>query len=606
MSKVPNKATAVGMNTGLKGLRARLDIENKILIPFMVLIALSIGVLGLVSYWNGYRLLLDNQRQRQIETVSELLYHLESVDLSSERVRQEALRYLSGYRRPGLVLLSEETLLVNQLSGLARNLTRTQIQVWLEVAGDNGFYEDRDWMMAFRRVPGTDWTLAVAREKRLLASELADAQKYSILVAIISLILSMQATILIAHHLSRPIRLLAEQCNQMSAGDLETQLEMDRGDEIGILADAFNQMIRRLQENARKLIEANQFSEDILRSLTTGVLVTDQEGRVLNQNEAARRLLGPGLREQDSGKPFVDLIREQLSHLHQIRKPLDQLFVLQSETVEEKRYFATSAAPLTRENGSMTGAIFSFNDITERKRLELRMERVNRMAYVGQLASGLAHEIRNPLAGMKTSVQVLRRRLVQSEADRNGPLFDNVVHEIDRLNQLVSELLDFAKPHRPDLRRVDLAAVIERSVALLAPGGEGQGVRLSFVKPLLPVTVMADENQVEQILLNVMTNALRASVSGNEISIRLLAAQAPGDFVRVTVADQGCGIAPADLEKVFDPFFTTHASGTGLGLSVVQKLMTDHGGEIQLSSREGAGTTVTLSFPDWNSEEVEA
>lgn len=226
------------------------------------------------------------------------------------------------------------------------------------------------------------------------------------------------------------------------------------------------------------------------------------------------------------------------------------------------------------------------------------MERVNRMAYTGQLASGLAHEIRNPLAGMKTSIQVLKRRLVTAEEDRNGALFDNVLHEIDRLNKLVSELLDFAKPHFPDLRRIDLKAVLERTLALISPTAEEHQIELVYEQGAESIEIKADENQTEQILLNVISNAINACASRDRIVIRI--EPRPSEFdksVQVIVQDEGRGIAEKDLEKVFDPFFTTHATGTGLGLSVVQKLMTDLGGEIQMVSKEGVGTTVMLKFP---------
>lgn len=576
----------------------KMDIENKILIPFMVLIAFSIAVLGLISYWNGYRLLLNNQRYEQQQTAAEVMYHLSGVNFDSEAEVQEAVGYLSGYHRQGLYVFNGQQTLVNHLPENSKSVQPMVVKAKIDPNLNQGIFEDDSLMISYANDERSGWTVAVAGEKKILAGELIDAQKYSILVAIISLILSMQATILIAHHLSRPVRYLAEQCNQMSAGDLETQLEMDRQDEIGVLAESFNQMIRRLQDNAKKLLEAKQFNEDILRSLTTGVLVMDQEGLVLNQNEAAQRLLSPSLSEQGTDKAFVTLLKEQLEDLLQMSRTIDQLYVLQEEAGDEKRYYATSAAPLTNSQGATTGAIFSFNDITERKRLEMRMERVNRMAYTGQLASGLAHEIRNPLAGMKTSIQVLKRRLVTAEEDRNGALFDNVLHEIDRLNKLVSELLDFAKPHFPDLRRIDLQAVLERTLTLISPTAEEHQIELVFVQGAEPVEIKADENQTEQILLNVISNAINACSARDRIVIRI--EPRPSEFdksVQVIVQDEGRGIAEEDLDKVFDPFFTTHATGTGLGLSVVQKLMTDLGGEIQMASKEGIGTTVMLKFP---------
>jgi signal transduction histidine kinase len=236
---------------------------------------------------------------------------------------------------------------------------------------------------------------------------------------------------------------------------------------------------------------------------------------------------------------------------------------------------------------------------------------------------------------MKTSIQVLKRRLVSVEEDRNGLLFDNVVHEIDRMNKLVSELLDFAKPHHPDLKRLSLTQVVQRSLSLIVPSAEAQGVRLVFEPEGADVEILADENQTEQIILNVLTNAINASSAEDAIKLRVISHQGMGagadigtgtgageveaaglgigggtgriagrSMVYMVVEDEGRGIAASDLEKVFDPFFTTHATGTGLGLPVVQKLMTDMGGEIELISEEGVGTTVILKFPAAQREEA--
>lgn len=594
----------------------KLDIENKILIPFMVLIALCIALLGLISYWNGYKLLLDNQRQQQRHSMMEVLYHLKSVDVEDDEDRREAVSYLDGYHRQGLYVFDEAQVWVNHLPVASKVVTAEVVTEKINRDLISGKYEDDALMITYAKDEGSGWIVAIAGEKKFFVGELVDAQKYSILVAIILLILSMQATILIAHHLSRPVRYLAEQCNQMSAGDLDTQLKMDRNDEIGMLAESFNQMIHRLQENTKKMQEAKQFNEDVLRSLTTGVLVMGKDGLVLNQNESAMRLLDPDLTEVGSDKPFMTLLQEHLTGLLDKSNRIDRVYVLKTLQSIEKRYYAISVAQLINSSGEMIGAIFSFADISERKRLEMRMERVNRMAYVGQLASGLAHEIRNPLAGMKTSIQVLKRRLVREEEDRNGLLFDNVVYEIDRMNKLVSELLDFAKPHRPDLRRLNLIPVVERTLSLVATVAEERMIKLAFESEEGSVEIMADENQTEQVLLNVITNAINASSEEDTIKLRLMSHQDAsgtadagsgilGSFrVHFVVEDEGMGIADYNLEKVFDPFFTTHASGTGLGLSVVQKLMTDMGGEIELISKEGVGTTVILKFPIAQEEEA--
>lgn len=574
----------------------KFDIENKILIPFMILIVLSVGILGSVSYWNGYRLLINNLREFQFDTISTVLSDLESEMPLDTNAKDKLTQFYQNLHKPGLFIYNQKTVYVDQLP---EDADREKIQQAVDTTISRGVFENETIIITYGTEVDSGWTVAMVGAKRILVSELVDSQKYSILVAIISLILSMQATILIAHHLSRPIRQLADQCNQLSEGNTDIRLEIDRSDEIGTLAESFNQMIFKLQENTNKLIEVKQFNEDILRSLSTGVIVADENGQIINSNEAAGRLLLPSLYEVNTNERFETLLSAQLRESLSNQKPVEQLYVLQSNALDERRHYATTAALLRNLNEDITGAILSINDITERKRLELKMERMNRLASVGQLASGLAHEIRNPLAGMKTSVQVLKRRLVVESQDRNISLFDGILHEIDRLNHLITELLDFAKPRHAEPKKINLLEVIQQTVDWLQPAVTEKGMALNFEVPDLQGMIYADENQVEQILINILNNAIIASKSGDTIRITLKEVESTDkDTSEIIIADQGCGISEEDLNKVFDPFYSTHPNGTGLGLSVVHKLMTDNGGEINIQSTIGVGTTVKLRFPN--------
>ncbi len=230
------------------------------------------------------------------------------------------------------------------------------------------------------------------------------------------------------------------------------------------------------------------------------------------------------------------------------------------------------------------------------KRLERDAGRRDRLAAVGEMAAGIAHEIRNPLASMSGSIQVLREELPLNE--EQAELMDIVLRESDRLNQTIRSFLAYARPKRATLGRCDLGQVVRDTARLLQNGADvRQGHRVEVDLPPDPVWCETDENQVRQILWNLATNGLRSMAAGGRLRMAVLEMpEAPGD-VGIVVEDEGCGILPADLEHIFEPFHSTFERGTGLGLATVHRIVTDLGGTIQVSSRVGHGTRMRVRLP---------
>lgn len=593
----------------------KFDIENKILIPFMILIVFSISVLGGFSYYNGYRTLEENLKSNQREFVTSVVYDFSSIISSDSIAKENRIEYYNNYFKPGLLIFESNDIYVDQLPSIIDSKLIIEIIGSLElpesnnnkktkslfnIVGDNDSprnYEYDNYIFTFKLIAHSNMMVVMVGDKDLLINELMNSQKYAILIAIISLIISMQAAIFIAHHLSKPIRILADQCNQLSDGNLDIRLVINRSDEIGVLAESFNHMFENLQKNAKKLIEANRFNENILRSLSTGVLVSDEKGDILNLNDAAKRLMNPTLSDVYTNQLLSELLKIQLLEALLKQESVKQLYDLRANGIDERYHYDITASLLTNEDSKVTGAILSVNDMSELKRLELNVERMNRLASIGQLASGLAHEIRNPLAGMKMSVQVLERRLINSPEDKNFILFEGITHDIERLNHLVTELLDFAKPRHPEKTIVNFTFMIQKFSKWLKPTLDDKKIDLVLDLPDESVFAQVDEKQVEQILINILNNAMNASKQGDKISLTLRSNLTNLFFpIEIIVEDQGCGISQDKIQKVFDPFYTTHAVGTGLGLSIVHKLMVDNGGEIDLSSRLNIGTSVILKF----------
>ena len=244
--------------------------------------------------------------------------------------------------------------------------------------------------------------------------------------------------------------------------------------------------------------------------------------------------------------------------------------------------------------------------------MEELMVRVDKLASLGELSAGMAHEIRNPLAGIKTSAQVLAKRLTDSS---EKILIDGVLSEIDRLNKIVTDLLNFSRPTSPILASVDISLIIERALELVSEKIKKSGIHLvRDYEQNLP-EVMIDNLQIQQVFLNLLLNAIKAMPEGGELTISLKAIRDrakikerfPGSytlsfahengFIQITFNDTGHGIDKGNIAKVFNPFYTTDPSGTGLGLPIVHKLLEKNNGCVHIDSAKGEGTSVILLFP---------
>jgi two-component system sensor histidine kinase PilS (NtrC family) len=257
-----------------------------------------------------------------------------------------------------------------------------------------------------------------------------------------------------------------------------------------------------------------------------------------------------------------------------------------------------STATLVTPRGE-TGFIFTFLDVTEARRQEREARVQQRLAAVGEMAAGIAHEIRNPLASMSGSIQILRQELPLTA--EQSQLMDIVLRESDRLNETIRSFLAYARPQRNATMRMDVRTVITDASTLLQNSPELNAAHRIFVNvPDAAVWCMADEAQIRQIVWNLATNGLRAMPDGGALTLSVSSTE-PGDTtpgeVVIAVRDEGVGIAADELDGILQPFRGGFAKGTGLGLSIVHRIVTDYGGELQVTSEKGKGTTVMVKLP---------
>jgi two-component system sensor histidine kinase PilS (NtrC family) len=368
----------------------------------------------------------------------------------------------------------------------------------------------------------------------------------------------------------------------------------------GSLADSLRSAGARLEHASLAIRDLRAFNEYVINSLLSGLVTTDEDGRILTFNRAAASIIGvPAARAV--GRDFAevmqtpDWVRPRLAGLTEGRSlKVDCPHRTPDGRVLEMGF---SFSPLTFPDGGK-GYLLSFQDVTDVRRLEQEARMRQRLAAVGEMAAGIAHEIRNPLASMSGSIQVLRQELPLSEDQ--SQLMDIVLRESERLNDTIRSFLAYARPQRSAPARLDVRRILQDTALLLRNSAEVRGDHVIDVEaPKEPVWCEADESQIRQVVWNLATNGLRAMASGGRLLLTVNADRTAGldESVVLTVEDQGCGIAPEDLDSIFQPFRSSFERGTGLGLAIVHRVVTDYNGTIQVSSKVGVGTKVSVRLP---------
>ncbi len=369
----------------------------------------------------------------------------------------------------------------------------------------------------------------------------------------------------------------------------------------GSLADRLRSADTRLADVSLAMADLRAFNEHVINSLVSGLVTADSAGRILTFNRAAATISGVPTAEA-IGAPVADVLgfpavfRGQVTALDQTRSQrADFEFVTRDRRRIE---IGVTAAKILFPNGEV-GRLFTFQDVTDVKRLEREAGLRQRLAAVGEMAAGIAHEIRNPLASMSGSMQLLREELTLTE--EQGVLMDIVLRESERLNQTIGSFLEYARPRHATIARFDLGAVVRDAATLLRNRPdvrEGHSVQVEV--PSLPVWYEGDEHQIRQVVWNLASNGLRAMPNGGRLIVaaRARATQAvAGEEVELVVQDTGHGIPSEDREGIFQPFRSSFSRGTGLGLAIVHRIVTDAGGSIDVASEVGVGTTVCMRLP---------
>ncbi len=359
------------------------------------------------------------------------------------------------------------------------------------------------------------------------------------------------------------------------------------------------------------------FYRDLVWNLRNGVLAVTRDGRIAVMNEVAYRILGLEPQATDIGQPYIQVLRDQPDVCRIVAGAFELSHLPNRAELRLKstgKVIGYTLSQVRDARGAVTGAALFFKDLTRVEQIEERERLRDRLAALGEMAAAIAHEVKNPLAGIEVMAGILKRQLTGSE-DAQSILHD-IIKEAKMANAIVLEVLDFVRPIRLQVERIALADVLQDAISMAeshVPRGN-VAVALSLPEHLAPI--QGDPHQVRQMFTNLLTNAFEAL--GGTGSVRIAAEQvAPepeeegsgGDahsapMIQIEVSDDGPGVGADLMDKIFSPFFTTKPQGSGLGLAIVRKIVDAHDGRIDVSARAAGGTRFRVTLPVSGSHEL--
>jgi PAS domain S-box-containing protein len=422
------------------------------------------------------------------------------------------------------------------------------------------------------------------------------------------------AAVLLANRLTRPLSELTAGAARIGAGQFGHRIRAKAPAEIGALVRSFNEMSGKLAESEARDRERREYIEAIIRTVASGVVSFDAEGRLATVNEAAGRILGVDPAEVLGRKPSevkagpamaavvaaVEPVlrgrREEVVHEFETAEPGDPGGASEAESAVEARSIRLVGTQLVDRDGRPQGAVAVFEDLTDL----IRSKKIKAWA---EMARQVAHEIKNPLTPMKLSAQQLRA----AWRDKH-PKFDRILEEstetiVDRceaLRRIAVEFSDYARMPGRTIRREDLGRLLREARRLYGESGEERRVSFTLEAPDEAMWTLIDRDEVMRLFINLFENSIQAMPDGG--SLRVEADRGNG-AATVTIADSGQGITKENLNRIWEPSFSTKTGGAGLGLPICKAIMEDYGGTIRIRSEEGRGTTVTLTFPVEDSDD---
>lgn len=449
----------------------------------------------------------------------------------------------------------------------------------------------------------SSYVISIVMDYKQISSMVSEQLVSHASISLVLLEIVIFGSYLLAGYITRPIQSILGKVNDVADGHFDFRLKVRRKDELGQLANRINAMIRNLghyTNRLKQMYEENravkEHLESIINQTADAIHITDLDGNVLRVNRAFEQLYGWRSREVEGRQLKIippgteEEMREQHAQL------IEGMSITSNETTWMKKdgsrvEVSVSTAPVRDEAGEITALISVSRDITSRNRMEELLRRSEKLTTVGQLAAGVAHEIRNPLTTLRGFLQL------QQETNKlNHRHLDLMLSELDRINLIVGEFLILAKPQAVHFQERDIRFILGDVISLLDSQAHLHGVEFVLNASSDSAMVHCEENQLKQVFINLLKNGMEAMPDGGNIRIKLNHDE-ENSRVRVEIKDEGTGIPEELMPKLGEPFFTSKESGTGLGLMVSQRIIQSHKGMMDIKSVMNKGTTVIIDLP---------
>ena len=372
---------------------------------------------------------------------------------------------------------------------------------------------------------------------------------------------------------------------------------------------------KRHNEGNVRTVASDDFYRDLVWSLRNGVLAVTIEGRIAVMNDVAYRILGIPPQRSDIGRPFTGVLQGQ-PELARILASAFELSHLPNRAElrlkSSNKVIGYTISQVHDSRGRVTGAALFFKDLTRVEQLEERERLRDRLAALGEMAAAIAHEVKNPLAGIEVMAGILKRQLPDSRDAQS--ILGDIIKEAKMANAIVLEVLEFVRPIRLQVERMSLDDVIKDAIALAGTHAPRGDVAVDVAIPTNLSTIQGDPHQLRQLFTNLLTNAFEAM--NGKGAVRIDATELPeeeppsagegagGPMVQVDVVDNGPGVPPDVMDRIFSPFFTTKPQGTGLGLAIVRKIVNAHDGRIDVNASAAGGTMFRVTLPVSSTHEL--
>ena len=544
--------------------RFRMSIENRILIPFVSIILIVIIGISMIFFVTEYQVMLQSAK-----TEGEALTSYLNADINAGEFWKdpEALlqKYEDAYPGDALFIYDEAG---NCLFGRRDRADNADGELVLSESMDNRL----------------NWRILISLDRKAMILTFIEEQRYMILAAIAMLILIIQAGMLIAYNISAPIAGFSEICTEISRAPAESRPDAvkeysRRSDEIGQLADAFTIMMQSMKDYTDQLNWVKALNESIVGNLPTGVVVYDREGNLIFRNSRAEGMFS-ATEERDAEGRDLDAVFADIVLKKEVLPPPAEM----KDPAGKVRHLEFGSWKLRHpDTGADWGTLYTIDDVTYQRHMEEKITNDEKLAYTGRLAADVAHEAKNPLAGIRAGLQVIERKML---SDRDRLLCGEMIREVDRVNRLISNLVDIARRRESEKTWVSLNSLCDELLLLYYKVAENNGINLVvFLQPDL--RIMADEQELRQILINLINNSFKALERGGYV---LLTGNRTPEGVILAVQDNGSGMDAEKLEAVLQ------GERGGIGLSIVRRLTERNGGTFRMESTEGEGTWAILTF----------